>query len=33
MVLAAMLKESVMRKAREEGFAEGLSWTLYIQAA
>lgn len=24
MVLAAMLKESVMRKAREEGFAEGL---------
>ena len=24
MVLAAMLKESVLRKAREEGFAEGL---------
>lgn len=24
MVLAAMLKESVIRKAREEGFAEGL---------
>ena len=24
MVLASMLKESVMRKAREEGFADGL---------